>query len=77
MIKDRRHFNTMTENGLDIQTISTKRTDKQADRVLLLVQVTERKEKAISSQSQNIHFFANVREYFEFYKSFKLGYKFL
>lgn len=36
----------MTENGLDIQTISTKRTDKQTDRVLLLGQVTEKKEKA-------------------------------
>ncbi len=33
----------MTKNGLDIQTISTKRTDKQADRVLLLGQVTEKK----------------------------------
>lgn len=36
----------MTENGLDIQTISTKRTDFQTDRVLLLGQVTENKEKA-------------------------------
>jgi hypothetical protein len=36
----------MTENGLDIQTISAKRTDKQADRVLLLGQVTKKKEKA-------------------------------
>jgi hypothetical protein len=36
----------MTENGLDIQTISTKRTDKQADRVLLYRQVTIEKEKA-------------------------------
>jgi len=36
----------MTKNGLDIQPISTKRTDKQADRVLLLGQVTEKKEKA-------------------------------
>jgi hypothetical protein len=36
----------MIKNGLDIQTISTKRTDKQADRVLLLGQVTEKKEKA-------------------------------
>jgi len=36
----------MTENGLDIQTISTKRTDFQADRVLLLGQVTEKKEKS-------------------------------
>ncbi len=39
----------MIENGLDIQTISTKRTDKEADRVLLLGQVTEKKEKAPSS----------------------------
>ncbi|OWY22225.1 hypothetical protein C7N43_02090 [Sphingobacteriales bacterium UPWRP_1] len=36
----------MTKNGLDIQTISTKRTDKQTDRVLLLGQVTENKQKA-------------------------------
>ena len=36
----------MTKNGLDIQTISTKRTDKQTDRVLLLGQVTEKQEKA-------------------------------
>ena len=36
----------MTKNGLDIQSISTRRTDKQADRVLLLEQVTEKKEKA-------------------------------
>jgi hypothetical protein len=31
----------MTKNGLDIQTISIKRTDLQTDRVLLLGQVTE------------------------------------
>lgn len=36
----------MTEPGLDIQTISTKRTDFQADRVLLFGQVTEKVEKA-------------------------------
>jgi DNA-binding Xre family transcriptional regulator len=36
----------MTKNGLDIQTISTKRTDKQADRVLLFGKLTEKKEKA-------------------------------
>lgn len=36
----------MTKNGLDILTISTKRTDKQADRVLLLGQVTKKNEKA-------------------------------
>jgi len=40
----------MTENGLNIQTISTKRTDFQTDRVLLLGQVTEGKEKADSSR---------------------------
>ena len=36
----------MNENGLDIQTKLTKRTDFQANRVLLLEQVTEKKEKA-------------------------------
>jgi len=35
----------MTKNGLDIQTISPKRTEFQSDRVLLLGQVTEKKEK--------------------------------
>ena len=39
----------MTKNELDIQTISTKRTDKQADRVLLFGRVTEKEEKAQSS----------------------------
>ncbi|MBS0647278.1 MAG: hypothetical protein JSR97_11930 [Verrucomicrobia bacterium] len=36
----------MIENGHDIQTISTKRTDFHADRVLLFEQLTEGKEKA-------------------------------
>ena len=36
----------MTENGLNIQTISTKRTDNFADRVLLLGQLTDKKENA-------------------------------
>ena len=36
----------MTKNRLDIQTISTNRTDFQADRVLQLVQMTEEQEKA-------------------------------
>ena len=36
----------MTKNGLDIQTISTKRTAFQTDRVLLLGQVIEKEEKA-------------------------------
>lgn len=36
----------MTKNVLDIQTISTKRTDFQTDLVLLYRQLTEKKEKA-------------------------------
>jgi len=36
----------MTKNTLNIETISTKRTDKQTDRVLLLGQVTEKQIKA-------------------------------
>jgi hypothetical protein len=36
----------MTKNELDIQTISTKRTDFQTDRVLLLGKVKEKIEKA-------------------------------
>ena len=36
----------MTKNRLNIQTISNKRTENQTDRVLLLGQVTEKKEKA-------------------------------
>ena len=43
----------MTENRHEIQTISTKRTDLQADRVLLLGQVTEKKEKADPSHFLN------------------------
>jgi hypothetical protein len=39
----------LTKNVLDIQTISTKRTDKQTDRVLLLGQVKEKNEKATPS----------------------------
>ncbi|MRX46563.1 hypothetical protein [Pedobacter puniceum] len=36
----------MIENELDIQTISTKRTDFQADRVLLFRHVTQKEERA-------------------------------
>lgn len=36
----------MTENGHDIQNLSTKRTDFHVDRVLLFGQVKEEKEKA-------------------------------
>ena len=35
----------MTKSGLDIKAKSTKRTDFQGERVLLLGQVTEKKEK--------------------------------
>jgi hypothetical protein len=37
----------MTKNGLDIQTISTKWTDFQTDRVLPMGHVLENKEKAL------------------------------
>jgi hypothetical protein len=47
--KDRRHSKTMTENGLVIQTISTKRTDFQTDGVLAFGQVTEKNEKTLPS----------------------------
>lgn len=39
----------MTKNGLDIQTISTKRTDFQTDLVLQFGQETEKNEKAYPS----------------------------
>ena len=39
----------MTKNGLDIQTISTERTDFQTDRFLLLGQVIQKKGKALPS----------------------------
>lgn len=45
----------MTKKALDIQTISTKRTDFQ----LLLVQVTESKDTATPSQYQKSATFAN------------------
>lgn len=44
-MQDRRHIKTMTKNRLDIQTILTKRTDFQTDRVLVLGLVTETEEK--------------------------------
>ncbi len=49
MLKKRQHSKTMTKNGLDIQTISTKRTDFQTGRVLRLGQETEKNEKAYPS----------------------------
>jgi hypothetical protein len=53
MLKDRRHSKKIIKIGLDIQTISTKRTDKQSDRVLRLGQVTEKEDIANASQNQN------------------------
>jgi len=50
----------MIKNGLDIQTISTKRTDFQSNRVLLLGQVTEKKEKA--QPSHFLNFFLPVAQ---------------
>lgn len=50
----------MTENGLNIQTISNKRTDLQADRVLLFGKVTEKKEKANPSAKPKEPFFFNA-----------------
>ena len=50
--KNRKHSYTMTDNRHDKQTISTKGTDFQPDRILLLGQITEKKEKSDSS-----HFF--------------------
>jgi hypothetical protein len=46
MLKRQSTQQTMSKNGFDIQTISIKRTDIQADRVLPFVLVTEKKEKA-------------------------------
>jgi len=46
----------MTKNVLAIQIISTKLTDKQADRILLLGQVTEKKEKNHPSHFFKISF---------------------
>jgi hypothetical protein len=43
----------MIENELDIQALSTKRTDFQTDRVLPFGQVTEKKEKANPSHFLN------------------------
>lgn len=45
MLKDIRHGRTMTKNGIDFQTILTKRTDFQADCGLLFGQVTVKKAK--------------------------------
>jgi hypothetical protein len=48
----------MTKNGLDIQAISTKRTDFQTDHVLLFRPLTKKQEKANPSHFLNF-FLAN------------------
>jgi hypothetical protein len=50
----------MTENELDMHTISTKQTDKHADCFLQLEQVTEKKETASPSQNQMSYFFSKT-----------------
>ena len=50
----------MTEIGIDIQTISTKQTDFQTDRVFLLGQLTEKKEKANPSHFLKFHLASRI-----------------
>lgn len=56
----------MIQNGHDIQTISTKRTDFQADRVLLFEQLTEGKEKADPSHFLKFHLASRTNGTFGF-----------
>lgn len=56
----------MTKNVLDIQTILTKRTDFQTDRVLLYSQLTEKKEKANPSHFLKILFASRTNGTFGF-----------
>ncbi len=49
MLKRQTHSKTMTENGIDIQTVSTNWTYFQTDCVLGFGQVKQRKEKAYPS----------------------------
>ena len=50
----------MTKNRFDLQTISIKRTDIQADRVLPFALVTEKKEKANPSAKPKEPFLAKA-----------------
>jgi len=56
----------MTKNRLDIQTISTKRTDLETDPGLLLGQMTENKEKAKPSHFLNFLFASRTNGTFGF-----------
>jgi len=56
----------MTKNGLDIQTIFNKRTDKLTDRVLLSSQVTIEKEKAHPSHFLKFPFASHTNGTFGF-----------
>jgi hypothetical protein len=56
----------MNKNGLDIQTISTKRTEIQNDRVLLFVKVTEKREKADPSHLLKFLFGSRKKSTFAF-----------
>lgn len=48
-LKNRPPIKKMNKNGLDIQTLSSKRTNFQTDPVLLFSQMTEKKGKYLSS----------------------------
>jgi hypothetical protein len=56
----------MTKNQLKIQTISPKRTDFKNDLVLLLAQVTEKKEKANPSHFLELLFASSTNGTFGF-----------
>lgn len=66
MLKDRRHGKKMTQNGLNIQTISTKRIDLQTDYVLLLGQATEKQEKTNPSHFLNFLIASRINGTFGF-----------
>ena len=59
----------MTKNELDIQTISTKRTDIKTDRVLLFRQVTEKQVKANPAYFLKFLFTSRTNDTFGFAKN--------
>jgi hypothetical protein len=58
----------MTKNGLDIQAISTKMTDNQADLVILFEQVTE---KGQFSHFPKFHLASGINSIFGFCQLYK------
>ena len=53
----------MIKNGLDITTILTKQTDKQADLALQLEQMSEKKGKFNPSHFLKFHLFSIIQEH--------------